>query len=222
MKLESGMIIQATVEEISDYSIKLVYENSKGIIGVEDLGWTVSTQPQDYAAEGDLLKVKVTDVFRNRRISFVASLKALETPPSGKMIGYWSSSPSLRWPETQQFPHPEMLIDLNWHHNERRKIAEYLRSGWTHTQWRGVSFCRFQCDISSREMGSKCLTDGEWTWPEGLVHYVEKHGVQLPEEFIDTMRKYEWNAQNCYKEPYQVPKGEYDFSYWIEWSSRFG
>jgi hypothetical protein len=33
-------------------------------------------------------------------------------------------------------------------------------------------------------MGSSDLTDGTWLWPEGLAHYVRKHDVVLPEEFI--------------------------------------
>ena len=28
------------------------------------------------------------------------------------------------------------------------------------------------------------FTDGIWRWPEGLVHYVEEHGVRLPESFV--------------------------------------
>ena len=28
------------------------------------------------------------------------------------------------------------------------------------------------------------LTDGMWSWPEGLAHYVETHGVRLPDEFV--------------------------------------
>jgi len=34
------------------------------------------------------------------------------------------------------------------------------------------------------EMGSSDLTDGVYVWPEGLVHYVEKHNVRLPTEFV--------------------------------------
>jgi hypothetical protein len=28
------------------------------------------------------------------------------------------------------------------------------------------------------------LSDGVWLWPEGLAHYVEAHGVRLPDEFV--------------------------------------
>jgi len=28
------------------------------------------------------------------------------------------------------------------------------------------------------------LCDDMWCWPEGLAHYVEKHGIRLPDEFV--------------------------------------
>jgi hypothetical protein len=34
-------------------------------------------------------------------------------------------------------------------------------------------------------MGNSDLTDGTWVWPQGLVHYVDEHGLGLPEEFVD-------------------------------------
>jgi hypothetical protein len=38
-------------------------------------------------------------------------------------------------------------------------------------------------------MGHRCLTDGIWVWPEGLVHYVERHQLPLPQQFIDHARQ---------------------------------
>ena len=29
------------------------------------------------------------------------------------------------------------------------------------------------------------LSDGVWLWPEGLAHYVDVHGVRLPDEFVN-------------------------------------
>lgn len=33
-------------------------------------------------------------------------------------------------------------------------------------------------------LGTSCLSDGHFIWPEGLAHYVDKHSVRPPEEFI--------------------------------------
>src|SRR5262245_48523055 len=56
----------------------------------------------------------------------------------------------------------------------------------------GFSCCRFDCGIPDNEMGSCDLYDGKWLWPEGLAHYVERHSVRLPDEFIQTMRSHSW------------------------------
>jgi len=48
-------------------------------------------------------------------------------------------------------------------------------------------------NLSSRQetldMGRGELTDGVYVWPEGLAHYLEKHNVRLPQEFVDHVLK---------------------------------
>jgi len=218
MKLKAGMIIEATVQDADKFNIFLTYDNVKGVIYVEDLAWIVSPRLEDYIIAENLLKVQVMDVLepsKNRRFCFFSSRRTLEPTPLIKMVGYWYSK------FDKHYPYPRVLVDPNWYCNKRGKIIDYLNSGWTHTQWRGLSFCRFECNPPAFEMGSKCLTDGEWVWPEGLVHYIEKHNVQLPEEFIDTMRTYNWNAKNRYEGPHQVPRGDPNPSFWLEWCSHF-
>ena len=61
-------------------------------------------------------------------------------------------------------------------------------------------------------MGSWDLTDGTWVWPQGLSHYVEVHGVVLPEEFVS----------HVLSGPVPMkpdPPHTYDFDYWTSWSS---
>jgi hypothetical protein len=59
----------------------------------------------------------------------------------------------------------------------------------------GYSFCRFACGTPDEDMGSSDCDDGEWVWPAGLAHYVERHAVRLPGELIATMRG------NCWEIP---------------------
>lgn len=33
-------------------------------------------------------------------------------------------------------------------------------------------------------LGAACLSDGQFIWPEGLAHYVDKHFIRPPEEFV--------------------------------------
>ena len=60
-------------------------------------------------------------------------------------------------------------------------VAAYLRSGTVFASAAGVSVCRL-CGVAN---GSAEQTDGEhFVWPEGLAHYVEEHGVRLPDEVV--------------------------------------
>lgn len=36
------------------------------------------------------------------------------------------------------------------------------------------------------------LTDGEWFWYAGLIYYVEKYNVKLPDEFIERAKRHGW------------------------------
>lgn len=35
-------------------------------------------------------------------------------------------------------------------------------------------------------------TDGEWVWPGELAHLVRRHGVEVPEVFVEHMRSHDW------------------------------
>src|SRR5579864_219982 len=67
-------------------------------------------------------------------------------------------------------------------------------------------------------MGDCDLYDGAWIWPEGLAHYVERHSVRLPEDFVDSMRSRCWTVPDVPDEP---GRGCYalDYSYWISWAA---
>ncbi|MEU0408909.1 hypothetical protein ABZ307_14010 [Streptomyces griseorubiginosus] len=39
---------------------------------------------------------------------------------------------------------------------------------------------------------SSLFTDGLWVWRADLRHYVGRHGVTLPREFVERMRGFEW------------------------------
>jgi hypothetical protein len=95
-----------------------------------------------------------------------------------KRIGYWMESLL-----EENLPLPQELVGM-MSDSVRDAVCAYLRGGRRFEVYLGFSWCRFHCAADDREMGCREFTDGEWVWPEGLVHYVSVHGVLLPEEFI--------------------------------------
>ncbi|ONH32489.1 hypothetical protein [Pseudofrankia asymbiotica] len=90
------------------------------------------------------------------------------------LIGYWAGKGAEGWPSPGDF------IDANWDADERDLVADYLRRGFVHGAYMGVSPCR----ICGRDNGSLELSDGTYVWPEGLAHYLTDHGVRPPKPFV--------------------------------------
>jgi hypothetical protein len=136
-----------------------------------------------------------------------------------KAIGYW-------WAEDDwMLPHPKWLVQADWQPEDRTKIVGYLRSGHQCMFWFGHSWCRLGCD-NDTEMGTSCVTDGIWIWPEGLAHYLEHHGIRLPDEFVDTMRQNGWKVPETAKLLDQhlafLEAWPGDCSFWIDWCQHQG
>ena len=93
-------------------------------------------------------------------------------------VGYWrqregapdppwnkDSTLALPWPEENSLRLPPETV---------HKVVLYLTRGKEHAAWMGMSRCR----ICNKSNGSRCLTDGEFVWPEGYAHYITEHHVQ--------------------------------------------
>jgi len=104
-------------------------------------------------------------------------------------IGYWLESTGERAPVD-----PTRLVNAAWARADRDRLVAYLRQGRPVFSYLGTSFCRFNCGVPPAELGSEDLSDGTWMWPEGLAHYVEKHGVELPDEFLEHARAADFNV----------------------------
>ena len=66
-------------------------------------------------------------------------------------------------------------------------------------------------------MGSRCLTDGEWVWPEGLEHYIEVHSVLLPEDFARMVETMGYSAPHEGQTTSYDTQGEPDYDFWVDW-----
>ncbi|UQU64547.1 hypothetical protein COUCH_37300 [Couchioplanes caeruleus] len=97
-----------------------------------------------------------------------------------RLIGYWRGDrDAMRWPDVRDF----MGTGAG---GADSAVAAYLRSGTLFAAAAGRSPCRV-CGVAN---GSGEVTDGElFVWPEGLSHYVEAHGVVLPEEVVAAARR---------------------------------
>lgn len=138
------------------------------------------------------------------------------TLTSLKLIGYWKSEDPDAGPA---WPHPERLVDWNWHPESRERLIAYLRNAVRLAPYLGYSYCRFRGGPPDSLMGDAEMTDGVWVWPEGLVIYVEKYGVRLPEEFLT----------HAMHNKFQIPAGldadvlgalPFDLSFWDDWCMR--
>jgi hypothetical protein len=131
-------------------------------------------------------------------------------------IGYWHHFIG----EDQILPHPRDLVRQGWvSAEEKARLAAYLRSGETYEGWRGYSDCRFRCGIDDNKMGYRDFTDGVWVWPEGLHHYVEKHDVMLPHEFLAYCRERRWSIPTDAVQRVEVSH-VLDHSFWIAWAKK--
>jgi hypothetical protein len=94
------------------------------------------------------------------------------------LIGYWQNEDEI------DLPIPSNFVDKTWNKTEQEEVVSYLKSAYLMPYASGgLSWCRFRCGNNAN--GSQEFTDGYYIWPEGLVHYIEKHNVKLPLEFIN-------------------------------------
>jgi hypothetical protein len=94
-------------------------------------------------------------------------------------IGYWHEPGSGRLPAD-----PARLVRPHWAGPLRGHIIDYVRTGHKLIGYMGSSFCRFGCGEPRARLGLWDLTDGVWLWPQGLAHYLDVHGLALPDAFL--------------------------------------
>lgn len=98
-----------------------------------------------------------------------------------KRVGFWFSA------EEPHLPDPTQFVDSSWDMGERIKVIRYLRDGRFTGEHQNNATCRMGCR-SNYGMGRHDMTDGEYSWPEGFVHYVESHSVKPAEDFLQHIR----------------------------------
>ncbi|MFC6022948.1 hypothetical protein ACFP2T_43210 [Plantactinospora solaniradicis] len=87
---------------------------------------------------------------------------------------------------SDSLPDVRDFIDESVPTGARTAVVAYLRSG----TWFVATAEHSRCRICGAANGNTDLTDGEhFVWPEGLAHYLEAHGVWLPDDVIAIARQ---------------------------------
>ena len=105
-----------------------------------------------------------------------------------KFVGYWAGKHADPDDEYLTLRDPRDFVDNEWDDVERRKVSNYLDAGHPYVLFCGWSTCRFNCGTEGEEMGCLDLTDGDWIYPEGYSHYLRKHKVKPPGDFLRHIR----------------------------------
>ena len=105
-----------------------------------------------------------------------------------KRIGYYKEMPH------GDDTNPSIMDYIHKKIEHKNDICKYLQSGCTLAACGSVVM-----DIISPEKGiigsPDDVTDGTWMWPADLVYYVQNYNLELPSEFIETMKKNGWEIK---------------------------
>jgi len=129
------------------------------------------------------------------------------------LIGYWWS------PWARELPHPADHRLAGWGGSERPQLVSYLKIAPIVQMFFGTSYCRFECGEAN--MGSIERSDGVWIWPDGLAHYVERHDVRLPDEFLAHVRRNRFDSSSFRFEYLRDPSPRTSLQKWLAWSSQW-
>lgn len=95
-------------------------------------------------------------------------------PPKDTKVGFWPTGAEGKQAVAAQAD-PSFVEDPAFH-----AVLWFLQSPQSTTHFRGWS----QCRVCGCVNGSQDYHRGEYTWPEGYLHYVIMHDVRPPAEFI--------------------------------------
>ena len=91
------------------------------------------------------------------------------------VVGYW------RKEGFPYLPDPKDYVDANWDETEKRAVLAHLGAG--HIQYPHL---RGQvCAMCGGSFGTNDMTDGTWSWPEDLTHYIVSHSVRPDQQFVE-------------------------------------
>jgi hypothetical protein len=122
-------------------------------------------------------------------------------------IGYWYAE------DRSNLPDPAWFIDDNYPEAEKKKVIDYLKKGKRINLYKGWSNCRI---CGAQTPGGSDDTDGIYIFPSGLVHYVEKHNLRLPDEFIKRIDENKSSLSENYVDMSNISINSASFDWWYD------
>ncbi len=89
-------------------------------------------------------------------------------------VGYWDEENP---PVPSPIPLPEDL---------KAKLVRHVQAAPKYLGYKGFARCR----ICEETLGTQCLTDGTYVFPQKYDHYIEAHNLRPPQAFIDHVQEY--------------------------------
>jgi hypothetical protein len=91
-----------------------------------------------------------------------------------KIIGYWYSTfePQYPMPIANNVPFPNKINIIKALQAKEAVAQKKFAKGWS------------TCRICKKSNGSVEYESGNYTWPEGYLHYLEDHNVVPDSEFV--------------------------------------
>jgi hypothetical protein len=94
-------------------------------------------------------------------------------------IGFWYNKHHPEFPKVVEGEYKNSTISKNL-----KRVEGMARA----TMYRGISTCRL-CGIANGNVEFEYIRGGEtYVWPEGLHHYLLKHGIKPPEGLAKLVR----------------------------------
>jgi hypothetical protein len=114
----------------------------------------------------------------------------------------------------------DFLADRPWPLQEQ--VLGYLRSGLILGVTMGADLTDWlECSRKANPViegqavgGTTEMTDGTWFWYAGLIYFIDRYNLRVPDEFIQHAARNNWSVDRE-----RIPAVNYDCSYFDETSS---
>ena len=100
-----------------------------------------------------------------------------------KKVGFWKESRLSNQKSIYDYKNPKV--------NGKRKLPWRLFF-YIHNSpsFNNARFGFDNCIISNEMISAEQIkTDGEWIWSDHIIHYYQEHGIDLPEDFIQHIKR---------------------------------